>query len=300
MYSGEKQIDLPVALIIASVVPGATFYVRRVLRLFPALYALLAVLTMYALLFGGGRRHDFLREVGFAAVYFSNFGWLHGLVPVWLGHFWSLALEEQFYLLWPPILVLCLKRPSTRKFVAPVLAIVVLFCSFVRLRGGLGVYAVLDQRPDALLIGVLTAFAHRRFRNRQIPLALAGIITGLSILVLLFGVSVASVWVHDKSGPGSVVVALATAALIVSCVIAPHQGLARVLASRIPVEIGKRSYGLYLWHAPIFHFIGEHDLPWADPLVVALKYSVTFAVVWTSYRFIETPALRLKERYKSV
>ena len=130
-----------------------SFYVRRALRLFPALLAVLAAVAFYAYAFADPQlRDDLLAEAAYAITYTTNFGWLHGLNDAWLGHTWSLALEEQFYLLWPPTLLVIVSRLG-RRTLGPLLTVAVVACFVARLAGAVGPYYVLTQRPDALLVG---------------------------------------------------------------------------------------------------------------------------------------------------
>ena len=138
------------------------FYARRALRLLPALFGLLAVVTAWALLVASpDTRHNALSEVAAAASYTRNLTWWANVPGTLLGHTWSLALEEQFYLIWPVILVICLRprRSSTALTAIFVAGFVVV--SALRMSHVVGPAALLIGRPDALLLGAAVALLRR-------------------------------------------------------------------------------------------------------------------------------------------
>lgn len=272
------------------------FYGRRALRLFPALFAMLAFVGIYAATFADSEQaHALLREIIAAGTYTYNFAWIHGVEDVYLGHTWSLALEEQFYLVWPLVLMGCLRLRGERLLLV-VTAVIIVVIVTTRTTGGYSLYGLTGLRPDAILIGCVAAMLRRRstvFGTAARTPALTIASTG----ILILAVSTRG-WLGQTDRLGTVCVAIAAATLTLSLVASPNSRYAHFLSIRPLTEIGKRSYGLYIWHLPIFRWVAEQDFVIPDPVSVALKYGATFAVAWLSYRYVEAPALRLKKRFR--
>ncbi len=273
------------------------FYGRRALRLFPALFAMLAVVTFYAVVIADvDQQRDLLKEVLAAGTYTTNWAWLHGVEDVFLGHTWSLALEEQFYLVWPLVVLVCLK---VRGELALLLVTLSLVCAIVALRlwTEVSVWGLFHLRPDAILLGCVAALLRRRYRSVSL------IASSAPLMVVSCGVLIVAVttrgWFGRTDGLGTVTVALAAAILTLGLVKRPASLLGRGLSLGPLQEIGRRSYGLYIWHLPIFRYVAQEDLSLPDPILVGLKYGITFVVAWISFAVIETPALRLKNRLRA-
>jgi peptidoglycan/LPS O-acetylase OafA/YrhL len=275
------------------------FLGRRVARLMPASlvllfgYFLLALATKH-----GTERHDTLVTLFDAATYRANLvanpDATHGL-----GHMWSLSFEEQFYLIWPALLLLMLTvriRPSVRigLTIAGIIA-----CALWRAHlweGGAGINRVYywpDTRVDSLLMGclaaqifVLGAFGKFKIWRFMTPVALAG--------VVLFGFTVrlTSGWIYLG---GLTLLAFAAALALVGTVTDPPEWLRRPLSSRPAQKIGLLSYSLYLWHLPILLFLSDQaHLGLAATAIIGIPLS--FVAAELSYRFVERPFLRLKAR----
>jgi hypothetical protein len=219
--------------------------------------------------------------------------------PSPLQHLWSLAIEEQFYLLWPPLLALALWGRG-RRLVLP-----------VALAGAAGsaalmarlyhpgadpsrVYYGTDTRAAGLLAGAALALAwapwrgNGRARKGAVRLLDAGGLAALGLLLWLF---------HAIDGfqpalyrGGLAAVDLATAAAIAAAV-APGARLLPGLLEWRPLRwVGVRSYGIYLWHWPVFVLTRpELDVPLAGPALLALRLAATVLLAHLSYRYVEKP-----------
>ena len=278
------------------------FYRRRALRLLPALGALLAVHAALAVV----TRADLPREGGSVVavgLYVSNWVIASGhSLAVGLGHLWSLAVEEQFYLLWPLciVAVLRVRRPAP-VLVGIALAGIVCATSVRALlwshgAGWEAVYVRTDARADALLIGALLALAFRRgwrLSARWLQLGPLGLAV---ILACAIAVPRDSGWLYV--GGGFTIVALASAAIIAS-VLEPGPWLHHALSTPPAVQLGKASYSLYLWHVPVFSAVATAlaGRPAYQRLVVGMVG--TAVATLCSYRFVEMPVARLRRKARA-
>jgi peptidoglycan/LPS O-acetylase OafA/YrhL len=270
------------------------FYLRRALRLFPALFALLAVSALCACFWQDPTaRAETYRFVLYTLCYAANWARSYGIGHAWLGHCWSLAIEEQFYLLWPPLLVLLGKKLTTRSLLYVLLGLIGLIIinravlwhgpdSFAR------VYNGLDTRGDALLIGCALGLLHRRgYRPAGTRLAVccAALLTG----IVLFGEYLPGA-VMLKWG-GETMAALASAVVISTATVRPPAWLCRPWL----VWVGRLSYSLYLWHLPAVYLLGWPP-GWHEWQLIPLRLALSFVLAGASYYFIELPFLRRKNR----
>src|SRR5438552_3781137 len=277
------------------------FYERRVRRIFPGLFAMLAVVsaTAYVLLFPidlvryaqslfatalFGVNFEFWREAG----YFDSFANQKPLL-----HLWSIAVEEQFYLLFPALLIL-LRHAAPRLRVA---AVGFVFIASFAL-GAWGVSAapvatfyLLPARAWELMLGALLALgAVPAIRSRLAAEILA--VLGLILIgAAVFALSPATPF----PGPAALLPCLG-AALVVH---AGHPGrtfVGRILAARPLVFIGLISYSLYLWHWPIFVFATYIDLREPSGAASAALIALSFVLAALSWRFIEQPFRKARHR----
>jgi peptidoglycan/LPS O-acetylase OafA/YrhL len=250
------------------------FYGRRALRLFPALAAVLLVVAVGSLLnvwpAAGGNM-----LVAFPAVllYIGDFVSETGRLGV-LSHTWSLAVEEQFYLIWPIALILALRVSTPRKLGLGLVVVALLVTPWRELfvlTGDLG-HAQWwpDVRADALLLGCAVALLRVRVSTLAGWAGLAGVIV------------TAMVWPGGTSIGYMLPIATACSVLALA-------GCPQALDWRPLAYLGRISYGVYLWHY-LFIWWG---LPW--PVVIALSLLVASA----SYALIERPFLRLKDRLRA-
>jgi len=283
------------------------FYFRRALRLLPALaLALLGFATITAILLETGRAPEDLTAHGAAKgallgiLYVSNIAQAAGTnVPGSIGHLWSLATEEQFYLLWPICLIAALHAGLSRRTIGAGLTGLILIVALHRLEMSVrGVpqrrmYFAPDGSFDLLLVGCLAgAFltsagssglaAMRRFcRIAWLP---AAAVVGTAILVAQ---------IFDQALYDGLLLAfgLAVAVLLLQLVLDEDCLLGRVLSLRPLVYVGQISYGIYLWHQIIFALPLGHGYSRG-----ALGVAVTVSVASASYHLVEKPFLRRKRR----
>lgn len=265
------------------------FYRRRALRLFPAAGVLVAVVAVLGLITASSGVHQ--RTVLGSLFYASNYT-VKGGAYDWLGHTWSLAIEEQFYLVWP-LLLLGLLKLGVRQWVLAVLvfdlAFVSMWVRFSQYDHGAGTYRIYfwpDARADALLIGAAVAILIREVQAERTQWWLAALGAVPLAVALPWNNAVQSVETLPTF------VALGTAAILWATAQGP--GLA-VLEQPWLRWVGHRSYGLYLWHYPVM-IIAAHDLDWSWWQRAALTVPISFALTVLSWRYVEQPFLRMKDQ----
>jgi peptidoglycan/LPS O-acetylase OafA/YrhL len=280
-----------------------SFCLRRALRLLPALVALLIVYVIAGYLFLAKifvqRPADYVIDALIVLFYASNWTNALGLErPQLLGHAWSLAVEGQFYILWPMCLIGLARivRDKGRILaITLVLAAVVYLHRLQLLVGGASVWRLhlgLDTRLDTLLAGCALAIAlsaglvprGKRFRvlANSAALAAAAGLVALAVVADWY-----QPWVFTLVFP---LVALCTVLLIVKVIVVPGGVLSRILELPPIVWTGRISYGLYLWHYPIFRTLQQ--MGYRAPLVLAVGGALTFASATLSYYALERPLLR--------
>lgn len=287
------------------------FWTRRARRLLPALVVLVPSAVLLARLSEGDLLVGVERQVLGAATFTSN--WLEvaagsdyfaATSPQLLMNLWSLAVEEQFYLLWPLALLALLRVTRTATTRAAVVASVGLASAVlmaVRLdpEAPTRVYFGTDTHLAGLMAGAALALAfaapHRAWtttaaweRHRRTVAAVALVVLG----VLLATASETSPWTFRG---GILLASLATTALVLVVVERPGR-LRAVLDLPLVRWVGARSYGIYLWHWPVVLVVAQ-DLPEARGstayvLTRVWALVVTLAVADLSYRFVELPVRR--------
>jgi peptidoglycan/LPS O-acetylase OafA/YrhL len=317
------------------------FWARRARRLLPALFCLVAAIGVYYAIAGTSSAIPGLKGDGIATLlYFGNWhqiasgsSYFAATGPVSpLTHTWSLAIEEQFYILWPVLLmgILWLARRLTarrselseRRTLQVLLSVSVAgaVASWVEMAllydGGQGlnrVYYGTDTRAAGLLAGASLAIAlaiRRRGRpgargaaplglalgagmgaTRARALGLAAAVALAGVLLSMGIVSGNTAWVYPFGLAG---LDLAMVVIIGAAVLCPASVVARALSWRPLRGIGKISYGLYLWHYPLFLWLDTTSTGKSGDALLALRLAVTLAVSIVSFVLIEQPIRQRK------
>ena len=222
-----------------------------------------------------------------------------------LGHTWSLSIEEQFYLLWPIALLALLRFEAVRKRISAILVTGIAACMIYRLALWMGgrtperLYNGLDTRADCLLTGcvlsVMLVFGMIRpdFFTRG-AVKLAALLVALPALVPVFRAEWNDPFMFMA---GYSVVSVSSAVFILAVLSSSSRWLSTALTFRPLVWTGRISYGLYLWHYPVFGYVHTLGLP--GPAALAVMYVAVFVVAGLSYYCIERPFLRMKQRFKA-
>ena len=266
------------------------FYQRRALRLLPALVTALFGYLVLAALFGAPSFGVALRGAAFGLAYCTNVleALSPTLVPVSIGHLWSLATEEQFYLLWPPFLILALRRKVRPRTIVVLLLALAAAAAVDRATltalgfGWRRVYYAPDTTFDAILIGCAVGVCYRFGLGPSVTTIRK--VSRLALVViplLLFLPSDITYLV------GAVPFELGFAAIILAAAHGVDRDLDRALTWQPLARLGRISYALYLWDWIILSITPAKGLSAAV---------VSIAVAAVSYRWIESPFLRLKRR----
>lgn len=275
------------------------FYGRRALRIFPVYYGLLSAMAAALYLFArhGATALPFFAELPYYATYTANWIELHSMLAI----AWSLAAEEQFYLVWPPI-----ERFAGRIAVPVLLAVIVvnqlvnlhLLDNFL-LRHGLdsAVLPMLQATFTPICLGVL--LAHVLHSRRGFGLASAAFSrpwTSLLSLALLAGL--ADLPSDDIGGWHRLLIQLAMTMFLCTCVVNEAHLLRRLFTFWPIARIGVISYGIYLFHPIARHaadlFVRRVVPEW--PLALfATCLTLAAVIADLSYRYFESPFLRIKE-----
>jgi peptidoglycan/LPS O-acetylase OafA/YrhL len=261
------------------------FYLRRALRIFPAFYAYLAVVLV---LRAAGYVSASDSDLAFAGTYTMNF---HAERAWYVGHLWSLAVEEQFYLAWPLTLVMLGTQRALGVAVAAIAVAPLVRVGLWYFRPDLR--DLTDQAfPcvfDALATGCVLAIARdgleasERYRRLLDSRWFWAIPIGCAALTLVtrpwFGLGIAMTLAN-----------VGIALTVHRCVSRPTSAVSAFLEHPILVRIGVLSYSLYLWQQL---FLNRHSNAWINTFPVNLAFA--FLVAALSYRLIERPFLRVSE-----
>jgi peptidoglycan/LPS O-acetylase OafA/YrhL len=280
------------------------FYLRRALRLLPALFVFLLSIEAFSLVeLRGNRLWEIQKAILAVLFYVSNWFTIHrpyGLGP--LSHAWSLSVEEQFYFLWPPALFTLLYfRPRMSRMVAVIACLCVVFAIHrAQLWTGPAlewrIYYGLDTRIDQLLAGCALAAAFSAGWGRLRPLRQVVRYSYLPCLVFIFYLVARPFPYRILFTIGWPVLELSLAIVIFRLIAWDHTILHQLLAFPPVVWIGRLSYGLYLWHFPIIEKAGAWTA--LGRLRIPVAFLLTFGVATLSFYLVEQPFLRLKSQFE--
>lgn len=287
------------------------FYLRRSRRLLPALLAVLVVTAAIVLLFAHDAGAKFREDAVASLFYVTNWWNILGEQsyfeaigrPPLLQHLWSLGIEEQFYLIWPAVMLFAFRkggRDRVRKF-ALIGALASTFIMFVlsflwSMPGDSDpsrLYFGTDTHAMTILVGAALATL---WRPRALPKTLS-LVPKVVLTAIGFAALALILWtflsVSEDSAllyRGGFLIFAGLCAALIAVFTHPAIAASKVLAIAPLVYIGKRSYGLYLWHWPIFMVTRPGvDIGLTGVPAFALQLALTFAAAELSYRYLEMP-----------
>ena len=280
------------------------FWGRRLRRLLPAaLMLLVATVIVFRLFADTGEWIVARTDAPWAQFYVANWHliasgnsyWDSFAAPSAFEHLWSLAIEEQFYLVWPVVVMVVLARRQLRDLtvvvaVGTILSIAAMVLIF---DGGdpTRVYMGTDTRAFSLLVGALFALPAIRGQIDRFVGNRARFATVIAVS-LLGGIGV--MWVVAEGSSdwlfrGGLPAHSAMSALLAAFVVAGLTHVSSVLSARPLVAIGRLSYSLYLWHWPVFVFVNPDRFALDRWLITAIRFAVSLVLSVASYQLVEKP-----------
>jgi peptidoglycan/LPS O-acetylase OafA/YrhL len=296
------------------------FWIRRARRLLPAVFLMLGVVAVWSVVFLRDTLYRLGGDILAASTYLTNWFFIvrndsyfesFGRPPL-LGHLWSLAVEEQFYVLWPLLFSVGFallggrsKHATIRRFrwivvVGAIASTVWMAYLFVPFEDPSRVYYGTDTRAAGILIGIALATAWMPWnlpralsRGHVLAFRSAGFAALGGLLLIMATLSEYSPWLYRG---GFALTSLLTA-VVIAIIAHPAIGFGRVLSNPVMTWIGKRSYGIYLWHWPIFMITRPgFDVSSGATTTFIFRLALTFGIAELSYRFVEMPIRRLGYR----
>jgi peptidoglycan/LPS O-acetylase OafA/YrhL len=280
------------------------FWARRVRRLLPAALIALALIALFGVFVATPvQRLTLAGDMRSALFDFSNWRFLatgHGYADIFrdpspVQHFWSLSIEEQFYLFFPPLVALTLSvSRGSRRVLGAVLTTAAAGALAVQLTSSNPdrIYYGTDARAIELLAGALLAIVAARWVQHRSPIrppwawVLAAVGVAAAVLTVRWWSNTAQTdaWLYDG---GFGLVGLVNVALIAGAVV---RGPLQWLCSNAPIRyIGRISYGLYLYHWPVFLWLDADRVGLEGWALFGVRMAVTGAIAVASFYFVEWP-----------
>ncbi len=297
------------------------FWARRARRLAPALVLVLVAVAAYGRWMAPVTQRDELRtDIWASLLYVANwrfivqdttyFGALAAPSP--LRHVWSLAIEEQFYLVWPLVLLVvlhlgrrwALRTALTLTVVLAALSAALAVVLYDPVGEPIRVYDGTDTRAQALLIGAALALVLASRSTGSTWTGRGRVVAGVLAMGGAVGTLVA--WRVVRAGSpslyrgGFTVVALLAAALVAGVVVDPRSLVARALSWRPLCWVGERSYGIYLWHWPVIVVLTAPRTGLGRWSLYATRIGATLALAVLSHWLVEAPIRRGALRGRSL
>ena len=288
------------------------FWVRRIRRLLPAVVLVVAVSATLMLFFNSSLLYKLRTDLASALLFFTNWWYIFRQQsyfeavssPSPLLHFWSLSIEEQFYLVWPLVMLLLFKlrigKPRSRQIT---LGLAVLSCVLMAvLYDPAGdpsrVYYGTDTRSFSLLFGAYLAFVWPAYKTGKPVTPVQGLAAhhdGLfqaAAIVSLLALAAMTIFIPGTSPLfywGGLALASILSAVLIAAISWEHTLVSRVFSTTPFTWMGTRSYGIYLWHYPLLLLMNPQNADAPGPVKIILELALVLLVSELSYRFVENP-----------
>ncbi len=287
------------------------FWIRRIRRLFPAILLVVVVTAIVAWFVNQTLLYKLKTDLFPALFWFTNWWYIFRQQsyfeaisqPSPVLHFWSLSIEEQFYLIWPLVMLGLARAGVHHRGIRR-------FCLVLACASALGmivmynpdgdpsrVYYGTDTRAFSLLIGAWLALiwpAYTKYsRNspermgteQKLGVTFAGLVGLAGLVVMTVFIS----GTHAFYYRGGLVLASVCAAAVIAAITIPGSALCRIFSAKPLVWLGTRSYGIYLWHYPLLLLMNPANAGNPSVLKIVLELAVIVGVSELSYRFVENP-----------
>ena len=293
------RIDLP------------AFWMRRVRRLFPAIVLSVTGICALCTLFGPDLLQKMRPDIVPSLLFFNNWWQIFHDVsyfeaagnPSPLQHFWSLSIEEQFYVVWPLLLLAMFAFGARQKTMRRVVAVLAVASAvgMALLYDPMGdpsrVYYGTDTRAMSLLVGAWLAFAwpsaafgHERSSLASGTARIAANAVGVAALIGLVLIVVFTTGFSSFPYYGGIALTSVLSAALIAVLVVPDTLVDRLFRTRPLVWVGKRSYGMYLWHFPILLLTTDVNSTTGVPLWMrVVQIALIFVVSHLSYTYVEDP-----------
>ncbi|MGD6961170.1 acyltransferase family protein [Fictibacillus phosphorivorans] len=283
------------------------FWIRRARRLLPAMFTMLLVVVTYVTLFEPSMLEKLEEDTVAAIFYVSNWWYIFQDLsyfesfgpPSLLTHFWSLAVEEQFYILWPLVIIVLLKmKVREGSLFSMMLAGALLSAALMTLLYEPGadpsrIYYGTDTRVFSLLLGAsLAVIWPSRKLSSTLPPEIRWKLdfVGLSALAFIFYMFASTDQYQDFLYQGGMVAISVAALLVVAVMVHPSSRLNTWLSFKPLRWVGVRSYGIYLWHFPVIVLTSPQWGADAPSLVrTTLQVVLILVLANLSWKYIENP-----------
>ena len=283
-----------------------TFYERRARRILPALFTVIAITTLILPFITTNPKFigDYGASVLTTVLFFSNiyfwqtmgyFGSASELSPML--HTWSLAVEEQFYIFFPLLVMLLIRKG--RKIITSAIVLIALISLLISEWGSTnsttGNFYLLPARAWELMAGALATIFYYNRCIVKIRLRFASQIAGLGILLVLFSYFLFS---PSTFHPSSITLIPVLGAVLVLMFAEKDNTVGKILSRKLLTAIGLISYSLYLWHQPIFALMKQSFSIHLTPLQIGTAILLTLILSFLSWKFVENP-FRNKQKFPS-
>jgi peptidoglycan/LPS O-acetylase OafA/YrhL len=304
MLAGEQQRTGRISL--------SKFYSRRGVRLLPPLFMAVALLGLYALIVPVGNAANRLwGDAGSAIFYVSDYRSAFGHEPFlgFMAHCWSLAVEEQFYLIWAALFLVAV-RYGNRRVAYALACLGIVICAVNRIRIVLEaahwnsyvagrVYYAFDTRADALflgcLLGLIATGGHldnwRPLAKRVLTVSAVAATAAMIWIILTVGLAARSLplwWLPISE--------VACGVVIVYFVVKPEGLGSRMMGASLLVSIGNMSYTIYIIHWPIYVAISPYTVRWSYWTTELVRLAIIFPLAAVSWYVMERPLMRWRRK----
>jgi peptidoglycan/LPS O-acetylase OafA/YrhL len=275
------------------------FYFKRTLRLFPALFTMLIVVFIYAFFTKNILvKNTLFKEITASALYITNLVYGKGMWknhhPIALAHTWSLAVEEQFYLIWPCLFLFLMFYFGIKYFKVALILLFIFSISYYFINSH-SFYNILDE---SLILGCLLAIF--RFSG-NVTMRISPTMLFISLLLLTFyGISPFRYYFLSSNHLifSKFFVDILSSIVLLGLVDNSSKDFTKkLLSTDLFVYVGKISYSLYLWHKPVFVYFSCLSVSFKPSTLFILKFIVTFILAILSWELIEKKIINYGKSY---